>query len=187
MPKSIGNIIVRGFSGTLDDIVMFRQRAGKTIVCKVRQKSSKEPTEKMLAINARFRFASTYAKRAIGDSATKALYSAAAAPGQSAYNMALRDAFIAPKVESIDASAYHGVVGNNLTFIATDDFKVMEVSVLIHDASGTLIEQGVATVQENGADWLYHSTQSNATLAGSRITAVAKDLPGNSGTLEITL
>lgn len=186
MPKSIGNIIVRGFSGVLDDIVMFRQRAGKTIVCKVPLKSTKERSEKMLAVSARFKSSIEYAKRAIKDKATKALYQAAAAPDQSAYNIACRDAFISPKVEAIDASAYHGIVGDTLTIIATDDFKVTDVSVSIHDASGALVEQGIAVVQENG-DWVYHSTQSSATIAGSKITAVAKDLPGNTGSMEITL
>jgi hypothetical protein len=35
--------------------------------------------------------------------------------------------------------------------------------------------------------WTYTATQNNATLAGCVITATALDLPGNTGSLEITL
>ncbi len=187
MAQAINNIITQGFSGTLGKTITFRQRAGKTIVGKVRRKNSGLPSEKTLAVRARFAASIAYARIAIKDPTTKALYKAATGPDQSASNLAFRDAFVPPKVENIDASAYHGAVGDTLTIRATDDFKVVGVTVLIHDSAGALIEQGPATVFANGADWVYSSTQSNATVAGSKITALAKDLPGNSGSMEITL
>jgi len=187
MAQAKDNIITKGLSGTVAKTITFRQRAGKTIVGKARRGNSGLPTDKALAVRARFTASIAYGKIAIKDPATKALYKAAAGPDQSAFNVAFRDAFTPPKVESIDASAYHGIVGDTLTIRATDDFKVTGVTVSIRDVVGALIEQGTATVQQNGADWMYKSTQSNATIAGSKITALAKDLPGNSGSLEITL
>lgn len=42
-------------------------------------------------------------------------------------------------------------------------------------------------MKENEMDWLYTSAQMNSTLAGSKIKAIATDLPGNNAELSITL
>jgi hypothetical protein len=41
--------------------------------------------------------------------------------------------------------------------------------------------------QVNGVDWTYTATQANNLLTGSKIKAIATDVPGNEGALEITL
>jgi hypothetical protein len=185
--KAKDNVVTKGFSGALDRTITFTQRAGKTYVGKFRRAVSVQPTEKMLAVRTRFAASINYAKKAIKSLASKVLYQAARKPGQSAYNVAVADAYNAPKVVGIKTDNYHGAVGNTITIDATDDFKVVSVVVSIHDATGTLIEQGNAVTQEDEPDWLYTTTQANATLSGSKISAVATDLPGNTGTLEITL
>lgn len=185
--KAKDNVVTKGFSGALDRTITFSQRAGKTYVGKFRRPVTDAPTEKMLAIRARFSSSIIYAKKAIKSLVTKALYLAGRKPGQSAFNVAVADAFNAPIVNGIKTDNYHGALGNTITIDATDDFKVVSVLVSIHDATGNLIEQGNAVTQEDEPDWLYTATQANAALAGSKIKAIATDLPGNSAELEITL
>ena len=70
---------------------------------------------------------------------------------------------------------------------AVDDFRVTGVQVEIYAANGTLLEKGNAVQQVNGIDWTYTATQANSPLAGSKIKAIATDVPGNQGTLELTM
>jgi hypothetical protein len=51
--------------------------------------------------------------------------------------------------------------------------------VSIYDIDGSLIEEGDALQQDNELDWLYTSARENTALTGSKIKAVARDLPGN--------
>ena len=39
----------------------------------------------------------------------------------------------------------------------------------------------------NGLDFIYTATQVNAQLAGSKIIAIATDVPGNEGILDVSL
>ena len=186
MAEAKGNIVTKGFSGTIGRQLTFRIKAGKTIVSKLLTRSTAPPSEKAAAVRAKFLSSSLYAKKAIKDPATKALYKAAATGGQTAFNLALADAFKAPVISKINTDNYHGAVGNTLLVNATDDFKVTGVVVSIHNAAGDLVETGNAVIQEN-EDWLYTTTQVNAAVAGSKITAVASDLPGNSTSFSVTL
>ena len=90
-------------------------------------------------------------------------------------------------LKSINKDSYHGAVGDTITIDATYDFKVATVSISIHNAAGALVEQGDAVLPVDKPDWLYTATQANPALAGSKITATATDLPGNTGSLEVTL
>jgi len=187
MAESKENILTKGFSGTVARLLTFRQKAGKTVVAKLRRPSSVPPTDKMVAVRDKFQSSIAYAKGAIKDPAVKALYQAVAKPGESAFNVAVADAFKAPKVESIKTDNYHGAAGDTITVKATDDFKVTGVTVSILNAAGDLIEEGNAVMQINETDWLYTTTQANAAVAGSKITAAATDMPGNSTSLVVNL
>jgi hypothetical protein len=92
-----------------------------------------------------------------------------------------------PVVKSISTNAYTGIAGSTITIRAVDDFRVTGVQVEIFAASGTLLEKGNAVLQTNGLDWIYTTTQSNAALTGSKINVIATDVPGNTGTLAVTL
>ncbi len=187
MATTKGALTTKGFSGTIGRELTFRQRAGKTIVSKLLVPSSAPPSEKALAVRKKFQSSAAYAKKAVKDPATRAMYKAAAtAADQSAFNIALKDAFSAPVITKIDTDNYKGVVGNTILVDASDDFKVNSVTVTINNAAGDLIETGAAVMQEN-TDWLYTTTVANAATAGSKITAVATDLPGNATTFSVTL
>ncbi len=187
MAQARENVLTRGLSGTIARQLTFRQLAGKTVVGKLRGPSSVPPTDEFLARQAKFKSSIAYAKGAIKDPAVKALYKAAAKPGQSAFNMAMVDAFLAPKVNSINTDNYHGAAGDTILVNASDDFKVKGVTVSVHNAAGDLVEEGVAVMQINEADWLFTAAQANAAPAGSKITAVANDLPGNSTSFSVNL
>lgn len=187
MAQARENILTRGLSGTVARMLTFRQLAGKTIVGKLRGPSSVPPTDKMVAVRDKFQSSIAYAKGAIKDPAVKALYKAAAKTGQSAFNVAMVDAYEAPRVNSINTDSYHGAAGDTILVNATDDFKVTGVTVSVHNAAGDLVEEGVAVMQINESDWLFTAAQANAAPAGSKITAVAKDLPGNSTSFSVNL
>ena len=92
-----------------------------------------------------------------------------------------------PVVKKFDTGKYTGAGGSLITVRAVDDFRVTGVQVEIYTAGGTLLEKGNAVQQVNGVDWDYTATQANSPLTGSKIKAIATDVPGNEGTLELTL
>jgi hypothetical protein len=180
------NYVTSGVSGDVGTLWSFRQRAGKTVIAKVRAANSKPPTAKLLAVQDRFKIAFAYAQSVMKKPDLKAVYAEAAPRGVSAFNLALGDAASSPVVSKIDSTNYHGAVGDTLVIDATDNFKVTAVVVTIDSAAGALIETGNAVLDEN-KNWIYTATVANAAMAGSKITAVASDLPGNTGTLTVTL
>ena len=96
----------------------------------------------------------------------------------------MADALNAPVVESIQAENYHGQLGDKIIIRAKDDFKVTAVVVSIFNQAGELIEEGNAVIQnDEEMKWLYKVQQENPGLSGSKIVAVATDLPGNKGSL----
>ena len=188
MAKAGDNLLTKSFSGTIGRLLTFRQIGCETFVSKYqRPPVIAIPTEKMTAARTKFALATIYAKKVIQDPAFKALYQAAAKGGQRAFNIAIMDALHAPNVESIQADNYHGGTAEHIIVTATDDFKVASVTISIWNASGDLVEQGKAVVQENNLDWLYITINKNSVLTGSKVTAIATDLPGNSHSLSISL
>ena len=116
----------------------------------------------------------------------KAAYNKAARPGQTAYNIALRDAYNAPVVTQLFAHAYRGEVGNAIIVQAKDDFKVNNVKVAIFNSANELIEEGPC-VNIDRLSWRYTTTQVNSSLPGTKIKASAFDIPENEGILEVIL
>ena len=181
------SIIASQLSGLLGEEVVFRQWDGQTIVAKAPKARTKPYSPEELQRQENFALANKYAREILKDEQMKAGYTAALRPRQHAINRAVQDFMISPEVKNIDASRYTGMAGSSVSVRAIDDFRVISVKVEIFTASDTLLEQGSATVQENSFDWIYAATQTNSTLAGTKIRATATDNPGNEGTLEITL
>jgi hypothetical protein len=92
-----------------------------------------------------------------------------------------------PVVKGIDTRNYKGVIGDKIVTRAINDFRVTGVRVEIYAANGTLLEAGNAELNINGIDWTYTATQVNNPLVGSKIKAIATDVPGNEGMLDVTL
>jgi hypothetical protein len=182
------NIFTRGASGTVGDMMNFRVRKGKTVIAVKRGPSTKPPTEQQQETNERFILASLYAQDAMKDPAIKALYQKAAKGGQTAYNVALRDAMNPPVVDDLDISGYKGTVGDLIAIKARDVITPESVTVVIFSQSGTILEQGDAVI--NAKDrrfWSYTVTAANAALTGTRVAVTATDLPGNVTKKESTI
>ena len=179
MATSKNNIITHGLSGKVGDILVFSQRAGKTIVGKVPEKTHVPLSEKQKQVNARFQEAVIYARGAIADENQKNAYAQNAGDGKSAYNVAIADFFNAPDIETIDLSGYTGKPGEKIIIKAFDDFKVKQVTVEIYNHDGTTVEKGDALPDASGLQWIYTTTAVNEQLAGDKIIVKASDIPGN--------
>ena len=189
MANSNNGIIAGKLRGTLGKELVFREWEGKTVVAKAPKKRTGPGTAAQLKIQENFLLAAKYATSVVEgkDQGIKDAYNAARKPRQNLFSRAAADFMSPPVVKTIDTIAYNGVVGSTIKIRAIDDFRVTGVLVEIFAASGTLLEKGNAVQQNNGIDWTYTTTQANAMLAGSKINAIATDVPGNTGTKEVTL
>jgi hypothetical protein len=180
------NSVMRGASGALGDELVFRQRAGRTVISLPAARRADNPTEEQLAYRERFRQSIIYARTAIADPGRKAIYQAIAEQGASAFNMAFRDRFKAPVITGIDIGNYSGSPGDLIRVGAVDDFRVETVRVTILNAAGTVMEEGPAVVSPEGT-WMYTATVANATPAGGKMVVEASDLAGNVTKEELVL
>lgn len=187
MAESKNNVITHGLSGKFGDLIVFRQRAGKTLAAKAPGSTEKEPSEAQKRVRQRFQLAAIYGKSVMGNPEAKADYAAAASDGLSAYNVAFADFLKAPDILEIDISAYTGEPNQPMRITVTDDFKVKTVKVQIHNQDGSLVEEGMAVQSNNGPDWIYTSTGSNPSLQGDKITVLATDNPDNLATYELLM
>ena len=178
MAKQTNNVVTHGLSGKVGDLLVFSQRAGKTVVGKVPQKR-KVTSEQQKEQQRKFQWAVLYAKSAMADPDTGAAYNQAAKKGQSGYNVAVADFFHAPDIHKVDVSGYTGAPGDIIRIQVTDNFMVKEVTVAITNADGSLVEEGNATPDAGGYYWTYTATAANDNLDGDKIEITVSDLPGN--------
>jgi hypothetical protein len=185
MAKS-DNLILKEASGSVGKMLTITKKKSGTIqLGKHRGASTTPPTDKQKEVQSKFKNAIVYGKAVMNDPDLKAMYQAAAKKDQSAYNLAVRDAFKAPEISSINTALYTGAIGSKITVRAIDDFKVASVRVKVTSAAGVVIEQGDAVLQNNGLDWLYTATVLNDVVQGGTIVASALDLPANETVLEV--
>lgn len=183
------NLLVRGARGNVGKQFVYRKHGNNTLITKMPDiDENLQPTEAQVVVRDLFAEAAAYAKGVIGDPDLKKEYEKKAKPGRTAYNMAFRDYLKAPEVTGIDPSLYIGAQGSRIIVSAKDDFRVAAVIIRIYTPTGVLLEEGPAILNPiNRNKWIYIATQNNAVLAGSVIHATASDLPGNQGSLEITM
>jgi hypothetical protein len=189
MAHAHNNIITGKLQGSLGKQLVFRDWEGKTIVAKSPKARRGSPSTAQAQIREKFLLASRYA-RFITKSADQSLaqgYASAVRPRQNVYSRALEDFLSSPVVTLIDTAQYQGGVGDRIVIRAHDDFRVTKLTVTIYAANGAVLETGRAGQNNNGLDWTYTALQANSLLAGSKIKAVATDVPGNEAVLELTL
>ena len=189
MAKINENLLVRGARGNVGKQFVYKKRGNDTHIAKMPVGGNKgEPTSGQAGIRDLFGAASVYARSVVADPDLKKQYQQKAGPGRTAFNMAFRDYFKHPVVQSIDTSKYNGNIGSSIVITAKDDFRVVEVFVRIHTALGVLVEEGMAILNPVDRNkWIYSATQNNTELPGTVISAVASDLPGNKAELELSL
>lgn len=181
MAKSKDNVVMQGASGTIGRMLVFRQRAGQTIIARRPvKKEGKMYTADQIKAQERFSDAAYYAKSAIKDEDLRAAYEAVAKPGQSAYNVAFKDFLKAPVVNRVFMDNYQGTIDDVIGFRIVDVLEVKSVNVEIKDQDGNLIEEGAAVKQfDDGIDWIYTATEENEDWQTSQLTLTIVDTPGN--------
>jgi hypothetical protein len=179
MAESKNNVITRGLSGKIGDMIVFSNRHGKTIVSNKPKERSGVQSEVQKAHKAKFQQAVIYAKAAIKDPATMQGYKDKAKDGVMPYNVAVADFFHAPDFQSVELNAYTGKIGDTIKVRVSDGFKVKEVSVTILNADGTEVEKGNAVQIAETDDWIFTAKKANASLDGDKIVIRASDVPGN--------
>jgi hypothetical protein len=187
MPKVENNNLLHGVSGKLGNNIVIRQSARGTVMAN-KPKKAKSSSEDQIAVRNRFSYAAYYAREQMKRDA-KALYEAAiSARLNSGYAVAMSDYLTVPRIDIMDTDGYHGSVGDVIKVRAWDDFKVKSLTVVIKGPNGEELERGDAIFSTDvDPDWIYTVRTANPTLAGSSITAIAKDIPGNAATKTLML
>jgi hypothetical protein len=175
MAKVKDNIVTEGLSGILGKLLVFRQKAGKTIVS-VKPTFTQPQSEAQRKQVSRFAQATQYAKHALQDPATKAAYAARAKAGQHAHNVAIADFLHAP---SIGEARLIREQQNQLSIEASDDFKVTSVWVKLCHAEGMILEEGEALRADQEDHWSYTIQKEYENLSQYHLQIRAYDLPGN--------
>jgi len=128
-----------------------------------------------------------WAKEVLKDPAQFAAYKEKTTGWQTPLNMALSDYMKSPVVTGINTSLYHGCAGDTILVTATDNFHVKEVSIKICTPDGKVLENGLCQPDQTGSYWQYIATMDAETTAGITITGIARDNPGHTGEMKITL
>ncbi len=182
------NTIAGNLRGALGKELVFRNWDGETVVSKYPRRKRK-PTPRQTAMRGKFHLGTRYAKsiREDPDPTLREIYATGLKPRQNIYSRALEDFMLPPVVKSINPGKYKGAAGGRILIRATDDFRVASVRTEIYSAAGALLEAGEARLDNRALNWVYTTTRSNPQQAGSKIKAIATDIPGNEGMLEINL
>jgi hypothetical protein len=180
MSKIKNNPIMKGASGMLGKVVVYREVRGNVIMSN-RPKRRKVLTPQQMETKSRFLRAVKYAKKQMADPIAKAGYQRGpGSPFPSAYSSAMGDYLKAPIINTINTSRYGGAIGDEVWINATDNFKVTAVNVSIFNMEGKLIEQGDAVPNSDCIDeFLYTITVTNQVLPGTKILVTVRDRPGN--------
>ncbi|HYE67465.1 MAG TPA: hypothetical protein VEA58_02565 [Anaerovoracaceae bacterium] len=186
MAKSYNNVVTHGLSGKVGDLLVFRQRLGKTLVAKLPSRSGVY-TEAQMAHREKFRAAAYYAKSVMANPERKQLYQQGLRPGGSVFGRALGDFMKAPQVQEVSTASYDGSMGSEIQISAFDDFLVHSVAVQIKLPNGSLLEEGLAVQPDSTSPFIYKATVQNNAIAGSIVEVQVTDLPGNKTNRQIIL
>lgn len=177
MARNKNNNVVKGLSGKLGDVV-FSQSDGETFASRKRGQSS-SITPNQVAARENFQRASIFAQGILKDPLMAALYKGKAQGRRSAYTLALADYLKGAAIHEIDTAFFDGSIGSRIRIAATSLGKILEVKVRILDATGNLVENGKAQLQEDTDNWFYAASTVLTALEGSTVSVAVKDLPGH--------
>ena len=185
MARHYSTIFARGLAGIAEDPFEVHTRLGKNVTAsKVLFDDNREYLESLKPEQAAILEATTYANFA----KTQDLYlERELETGMTAYNIALADWFVAPKVLQINIDHWTGRPGQVIRVKARDNVRVAKVSVLIRDEEGNVLEAGEAVQMEAGSAWWHYTTTTSVSLTPfPSVKAVARDMPGNSASFTIS-
>jgi len=182
MAISFKNLITRGYSGRVGDVVL-RNYGGKSVMAKRPDCSKVIKSATQLANMAKFGKASKYSKAVKNDPQRSKDYSEKKKKTKykDVYHAAMSDCMTKPKVQKVDLVGYRGLKGNVIRISAYDKFRVETVSVVILNKMGQLIEKGpaVAKAFSGNREWDYIATVENLNYQGGSVEIRVTDKPGN--------
>ncbi|ACU62765.1 hypothetical protein [Chitinophaga pinensis] len=173
------NILLKNVSGTIGRQMNIFNRYGETYLRTAKKKKQLHFSAIQLESQHNFADAVVYSKQVIKDPEMNLYYLSLARKGQSAYNVAMKDALSAPVIRDIDADTYTGESGQVISIYAVDHFRVYQVHVAIINAAGDTIEKGLAVQQWKPMYWDYTTTMPTEIAQVEKIQVIAVDMPGN--------
>jgi hypothetical protein len=186
MANIYGNAFFRGLTGAFSDqFITYETHTGKKIITrKPLFDDTRDYVESMQASQAAILEATTYANF----SKTQDVYlEKELETGVTAYNLAIADWFVAPKVLEINVDRWMGKIGQRIRVKARDNVKVARVTLVIRDSQGNVQETGAAVQSEEGSAWWNYTTRSLIPLIPfPSVQAIAFDLPGNRSSFTIS-
>lgn len=179
MARSKNNPLLKGTSGQIGKNFVIKTLVDGSQVLANMPTKRKKTSPKQKENEDRLTYANHYAAAQMAKPAIAEQYSRRAkGTTRNGFNLAVKDFSHAPEIHSIEAEEYDGNPGSIIRIRATDDFKVISVTVTI-TVGKTVIEKGQATPRGKRGLWRYTTTVKNARFKGSVITAEARDMPGN--------
>ncbi|MFA0961671.1 hypothetical protein AB9P05_07680 [Roseivirga sp. BDSF3-8] len=170
---------IEGARGMARGAIVYRQRAGRTIVSARPAKCSKPLSSKQKAHHERFGKATAYAKRVRKVEALYEVYKAKEAGFNSWQNLAVKDYMHAPVVEGVFVNGFTGGANERIGVYAYDDFGLVSVDLLIRNGEGEVLESGRCTaIVENGM-YEYRLRKDVPVQGGVQVQVEARDLAGN--------
>jgi hypothetical protein len=182
MAKCELDVALERIKGRLGNLVYRRTAAG--MVLGRRPRITAAPTAAQTAVRELFRSAAAFGRLVRDNPALRTQYEAAAkAKGMAYYSFAVADYLNPPEVKAIDASGYHGVLGQSFTVQAYDDFEVVSVAVWVGSAAGDTYVEGAAAL----VDGRWQFTPASTVDVGEAVVikATATDRAGRTGMLTV--
>ncbi|MFA0964394.1 hypothetical protein AB9P05_21490 [Roseivirga sp. BDSF3-8] len=170
---------IEGARGMVRGAIVYRQRAGRTIVSARPATSSRPLSEKQKAHHRRFREATAYSKRVKEDDELFAKYAAAAEGFISWQNVAVRDYMYAPVVEKVVAEGFTGKAGEVLEVYGSDDFGICSLQVRVMDGRGAVLESGECIELIANEVYAYYLKRDVDMANGVSVRVEAADAAGN--------
>jgi hypothetical protein len=178
------NVLTRGVSGKVGNLLVFRKRGDQTIMSAAPGKRTLPLTAAQLLHQEKFREAVFYAKAILQDPQKKEAYKESAKNGESAFNLAVSDFFRLPDIREIDLSRFTGQAGDLIRVRVVDNFKLTGVDIGIYKADGSEVDSGPAEAEPNGLHWIYPIAVNHPSMTGGKVVATATDWPGHKVKME---
>jgi hypothetical protein len=182
------NVLLYGVSGSIGKTLVVRQTRHGVVLAN-RPSKPKRQSERQKEHSSRFLDAVRYAREQMRHWEFKSMYQTAVGRKvMSAYQAAVTDYLKPPIIHRIETKYYTGAPGQQMEVLASDDFKVASVELIVRDPAGEIVERGAATrAKVTRNDWVYFTTAQNIAVPGSTIEARARDMPGNVTSMTVTL
>ncbi|SDY70660.1 hypothetical protein [Hymenobacter psychrophilus] len=177
---------IAGLSGRIGNLV-FRIGADGTTYAQQAPSSRKRPgSAAQQQHRKRFGAAAAYGRTQQASAEGRAYYQPFVAAGRfaSVYRVALADYLKPPQLRAVEAGGYHGQAKARLRIQACNPCGVAAVWVSGLNATGQVLEEGLAAPEE--ADWwVYQTTHSHP--AARQLQVAAQDRPGNTAEIVVDL